>query len=195
MDEQIAVHSVKPFTYDEYLRLPDDGKRWEIIRGELLMTPAPIVLHQRISRNLGWVFVAHVEDRGIGEVLYAPTDVVLSHTNVVEPDILYVSTERSHIITEKNIQGAPDLIVEILSPSTEARDRTDKRGLYAEYGVREYWIVDPEERIVEVLVLEEDEYRLYVRYEEKDVLLSPMFPDLEIELRRVFATPKYGANS
>ena len=191
MNQQVAVRGTKPFTYEDYLRLPDDGRRWEVIRGELLMTPAPIVVHQRILRNLGWVLVAYVEDRGTGEVLYAPMDVVLSQTVVVEPDILYISRERSRVIAEKNIQGAPDLAVEILSSSTKARDRKVKWELYAEYGVREYWIVDPEARTVEVSVLEEGKYRLYAQYGEGDMLTSPMFPDLEIELARVFASPNY----
>ena len=191
MNQQVAVRGKKLFTYEDYLRLPDDGRRWEIIRGELLMAPSPIVVHQRILRNLGWVLVAYVEDRGIGEILYAPMDVVLSQTDVVEPDILYISRERNRIILEKNIWGAPDLIVEILSSSTKARDRKAKWALYAEYGVREYWIVDPEARTVEVSALEEDEYRLYAQYEGEDVLTSPMFPDLEIELTRVFASSNY----
>ncbi|RMD91413.1 MAG: Uma2 family endonuclease, partial [Calditrichaeota bacterium] len=129
------------FTYDDYLQLHDDGKRYEIIEGELFMTPAPNIQHQNILSELGERLRKFVLKKHLGIVLYAPCDVILSKTNVVQPDILYVSKINQAIITDKNIQGAPDLVVEITSATTLERDLVLKKKLYGKYGVKEYWIV------------------------------------------------------
>ncbi len=136
-------------TYDDYCRAPE-GLRYELVEGDLRMVPSPNVSHQRISGHLEKALRDRVDRHGLGEVLDAPLDVVLSQHNVVQPDILYVSRHRLGIITKANIWGPPDLVVEILSPSTANWERTAKRAVYAKYGVQELWIVDPEARSIEV---------------------------------------------
>ena len=138
-------------TYEDYRKTPDD-ERYELLDGELVMTPAPRESHQRISGRLNMLLLQVADRTGAGRVYAAPFDVVLSDTDVVQPDLLFISNEREHTITEENVQGAPDLVVEILSPSTADRDLTIKRDLYARHGVREYWIVDTEAKTVTVLV-------------------------------------------
>ena len=138
-------------TYEDYCNTPDD-ERYELLDGDLLMTPAPRVSHQKAVIKLGARLYYFVEERELGVVLSSPSDVVLSDTDVVQPDLLFVSNERAHIVTEDNIQGAPDLVVEILSPSTADRDLTVKRALYAKHGIQEYWIVDTDARTVTVLL-------------------------------------------
>ena len=129
-------------TYEDYRKTPDD-ERWELLDGELVMAPSPNVPHQDISGTLFVLLKLFVDSAGLGRVFHAPLDVVLSETNVVQPDLLFVSHERADILTEANVQGAPDLVVEILSPSTTSRDWRIKLDLYAQHGVREYWVVDP----------------------------------------------------
>ena len=146
------------YTYEDYLSLPDNGKRHEIIEGELHMTPAPSVIHQRISLNIVMLLMPFVAGTRRGSVLYAPVDVVLSEEDVIQPDIVYVSKERSSIITQRNIHGAPDLVIEILSERTKTLDKKQKRQLYERHGVKEYWLVDPDERSVEVLSLGQGSY-------------------------------------
>ena len=116
------------FTYQDYLNTPDD-KRYELLEGDLVTIATPGELHQSVSAQLGWRLVQAASENNLGRVYHAPFDVVLSDTDVVQPDLLFVSNRRSHIITPENIQGAPDLVVEILSPSTATRDRTFKRTL------------------------------------------------------------------
>ncbi len=139
------------FTYQDYRNAPED-KRYELLDGDLVVTPAPGEAHQRASRNLTMHLAQWAELAGTGHVYAAPFDVVLSDTDVVQPDLLFVSNEREHIITKENVQGAPDLVVEILSLSTAERDQTFKRSLYAKHGVKEYWLVDTDAKTVTVLL-------------------------------------------
>ena len=143
------------YTVDDYLRVSETSKeRYELIDGELHVVPSPSFWHQNASSNLNDELKAFVRRRGLGSVVYAPLDVVLSPVDVFQPDILYISNERKGIITQKGlINGAPDLVVEILSPSNARNDLTIKRAKYEAHGVREYWIVDPERRTVQVLSL------------------------------------------
>ena len=135
------------FTYEDYRHTPED-KRYELLDGELIMVLAPRTAHQRTSRDILIPINTFVAENDLGEVVIAPCDVVLSDTDVVQPDLLFVSKERSHIINEDNIRGALDLVIEILSPSTAQRDRTLKRTLYALHGVPEYWQADTDARDV-----------------------------------------------
>jgi Uma2 family endonuclease len=151
------------------------------------VVPAPSIRHQVISRNLGIRLWEHVDASGLGEVVWAPTDVVLSPESVVQPDILFVSNERRGIITEPNVSGAPDLVVEILSPGTAERDRELKLNLYARYGVREYWIVDPEDETVEVMEFG-SEGPLDVRRYDAGSVESRLLPGLSVTLDDIFAT-------
>jgi len=137
-------------TVEDYMLFPDDGKRHEIIDGEHYMTPAPTTKHQRISLEISATLHAFVSQHKLGEVFAAPCDVILSAVDVVQPDVLFISAARGSIITDANIQGAPDLVVEILSAGTRKTDEIVKRKRYEHFGVKEYWVVDPELESIKV---------------------------------------------
>jgi len=175
------------FTYKDYKSLPEsETKRYELIEGELIIVPSPNEYHQRISGRLEFILRAFVEDKNLGRVYDAPFDVVFSKEDVVQPDILFISKARSKIITEEGIRGAPDLVIEILSPATSERDQTYKKTLYARHGVREYWIVDPEEKTIEVMTLGKAGFESSGSYGKMDTMKSPVFPNLAINLSEVF---------
>lgn len=180
-----TVTEKKKYTYEDYLKTPE-GERYELIEGELLMTPSPVTKHQRISRELEFEILKSVRENDLGEVFYAPYDVYLDEENVVQPDILFISKERIGIIGEKNIQGAPDLVIEILSENTAYRDFVQKKKLYARFGVKEYWIVIPGEESAEVYILKDKTYILYKTYTKDDTLESPLMKNLKIELKGIF---------
>lgn len=173
------------FTYEDYVLLPDDG-RYEILDGELLRVPAPTPFHQLVSKRINHSLDGHVTRNKLGEMLNAPCDVVLSATDVVQPDRLFVAAQRISTIGEKYITAAPDLVVEVLSPSTAERDQTVKTDLYARYGVRELWIASPEAKTIEVLVNAGGSFRREAIYGNGDVLKSPLLPGLEVPLADVF---------
>ncbi len=173
------------FTYEDYVNTPED-KRYELLDGELIMTPAPAEIHQRIATLLGWKLAQFVSENGAGRVYVAPFDVVLSNTDVVQPDLLFISNARVHIVTAANVQGAPDLVVEILSPSTAERDRTLKRRLYARHGVREYWIVDTEARKVVVSLLRDGGFEVVGTYGMGATLTSPTLRGFELSVDDIF---------
>ena len=173
------------FTYEDYRHTPDD-KRYELLDGELIMAPAPRTAHQRTSRKIGNSLDTFVTENNLGEVFIAPYDVVLSNTDVVQPDLLFVSKERSYIINEDNIRGTPDLVLEILSPSTAQRDRTLKRTLYALHGVPEYWQADTDAKIAMVLTLDNGEYKVAGIYGEGQTLVSPLLQGFTLEVDRIF---------
>jgi Uma2 family endonuclease len=179
-----------PFTYADYKSLPESmDRRYELLGGELYMVPAPTVAHQRVSRNLLVIINGHVVARGLGEVLYAPLDVVFGsgrERDIAQPDLVFVSTARAAIITPAEIAGAPDLIVEILPPGTEERDRSYKKTLYARHGVIEYWIVDVDARVLERYVRGVNDYAEPRRYEHGMTVNTPLLPDLAISLQAVF---------
>jgi Uma2 family endonuclease len=171
------------FTYNDYVGWPDD-ERWEIINGEAYaMTPAPTTRHQKVSLYLGTRFATFCKGKGC-EPFLAPTDVVFDEQNIVQPDLLLVCDQNK--ITEKNIQGAPDLIVEILSPSTALKDKREKKALYERFGVREYLIVYPTEELVERFVLAGDRYETAEVFGWDEVLPLAIFPELRLNLWEVF---------
>ena len=172
-------------TYADYLETSDD-ERYELLNGELIMAAAPLIAHQYILVKLAAKVETFVDERNLGTVYCAPFDVVLSDTNVVQPDLLFVSNERAQIITPENIQGAPDLVVEILSPATAERDRSVKFELYAEHGVHEYWIVDPDARTITVFLLNEGAFEEVDTYREGDTLTSPMLAGFTFTLEGKF---------
>ncbi len=174
-------------TYDDYVNLPDDGKRYEILDGELAVTPSPLIRHQRISANLHIALEHYVRENDRGTLLYAPVDVILDRSTVAVPDLVFVSKKRSAIVTERAIEGAPDLIVEILSPSTSRRDRGVKMKLYQRFGVAHYWIVDPVRCRLETRELGARGYRLVATYEGDAEATSSLLPGLTIELSAVWA--------
>jgi len=173
------------FTYQDYLLLPED-RRYEVIDGDLFMTPAPTPYHQLVKKRIEYLIDEFVEKNRLGLVLDAPCDVVLSETDVVQPDILFISTARLSIVGEKFISAAPDLVVEVLSPATETRDRIAKAKLYAKNGVRELWIVDPEARTIELLVNSGDGFRREALAGTGDTLRSVLLAGLEIPVAAVF---------
>jgi len=179
-----TVTEKKKYTYEDYLKTPDD-ERYELIEGELLMTPSPIPKHQRISRELEFEIMKFVKANDLGEIFYAPCDVYLDNENVVQPDILFISKERLNIIGEKNIQGAPDLVIEIISESTAYRDLVQKKKLYGKFGVKEYWIAIPGEELVEVYILKDNTYTLHKTYGKGDTVESPYLKKFKIELKGI----------
>ncbi|MDE0079088.1 MAG: Uma2 family endonuclease [Caldilineaceae bacterium] len=172
-------------TYEDYLKTSDD-ERCELLDGKLFILPAPNIAHQHVAMKLATRLDTFVEDKNLGVVYSAPTDVVLSETHVVQPDLMFISSERAAIVTSANIQGAPDLLVEIRSDSTAERDETRKRQLYAEYGVREYWLVDPEARTITVLLLAQDDYAEKALYTEGQTLTSSSLEGFSANLDEIF---------
>jgi len=172
-------------TYADYAKTPED-ERYELLDGVLIKIPTPLVYHQCILGNLLYRMAPFVSERKLGHVYSRPTDVVLSDTIVVEPDILFVSSQRSHILTRENIQGAPDLVVEILDPPTAERDQTVKLDLYARHGVKEYWIVDPDAGTIMVLVRGASSFEVSGVYGKGESMCSSTLAGFTIELDAIF---------
>ncbi len=176
-------------TYDDFVLFPNDGARHELIDGEHLVTPSPNSRHQRIAGVLHALIWNHLEAHPSGEVFLAPFDVVFTRFDVVEPDLLYMSSaRRAAILTERNVQGVPELVVEIGSPSTHTRDETVKRLLYERVGCDEYWVVDPARDVVQVhrRTGQQFGHPLELRRQAGDVLTTPLLPGLTIPLSRLF---------
>ncbi len=173
-------------TYDDYRNTPDD-ERHELLDGELVLAPAPRLSHQRVAMQLGALLHAFVREQGLGHVFAAPCDVVLSHTDVVQPDLLFVAREREYVLRNgDNVRGAPDVVIEILSPATAARDRTVKRELYAKHGVGEYWPVDPAAKTVTVLLRSEHGFDAAGVYGPGQELTSPSVRGFVLDPDEVF---------
>ncbi len=172
-------------TYEDYCLLPNDGKRYEIIDGELFVTPSPRRSHQKVVGNLYLYLAQFVKNKKLGEVYVAPFDVVFSRFDVVEPDILYISAARASVLTEKNVQGAPDLVVEVLSETTAEVDRTTKLKLYARFGVQEYWIIDPKGPSAEVYVRKGQLFELITKLSADGNLASTLFPGFSLPLSKL----------
>jgi Uma2 family endonuclease len=173
------------FTYQDYLLLPED-KRYEIIEGDLLMSPAPTGYHQDVVFRLARLLDDHVRADDSGKVQIAPRDVYLSEIDIVQPDILFVSKARLGILEEKYVRGAPDLTIEVFEKATAARDRVLKAKLYAKYGVREYWLVDLQAKSVEILLNSETGFERQALFSASETLLSSLLPQLRISLADVF---------
>jgi Uma2 family endonuclease len=171
--------------YSDLAAAPDDGYRYEILEGDLLVTPAPSPLHQRVSKRLQRQLEAYFEARSLGEVFNAPVDLILTFHDVVEPDLVVVAEPKQ--ISGRGIEGAPLLVVEILSPSTRVRDRTMKARRYAELGIPHYWIVDPDEKRLECFRLQATTYELLLQGESPAKLTHPDFPDLQLDLSAIWA--------
>jgi Uma2 family endonuclease len=176
-------------TYDDFLLFPDDGMRHELIDGEHHVTPSPNMKHQRVSGNLYFLIRAWLEDHPVGQVFYAPSDVVFTRFDVVEPDLFYLSNERfAEIATAQHLTGAPEIVIEIGSPGTRTRDETIKRRLYEREGVYDYWIVDPELDVVRLYRRDGPAFARATELsrEAGDVVTTPHLPGLEISLSRIF---------
>ena len=180
-------------TYDDFVLFPDDGKRHEIIDGEHYVTPTPNVRHQRLVGRLFFEIASYLKAHaGAGEVFAAPLDVVLSFYDIVEPDLLFVASDQSAILTDKNVHGPPALVVEVLSKSTRKRDAQTKRRLFERTGVREYWLVDPELDTVQVFRPSPSGKLTRVAEltaEDDQTLTTPLLPGCEVGLRELFRGP------
>ncbi len=171
--------------YTDYVHIPSDGKKYELLDGDLHVTPAPSPLHQRVSKRLQRMLEAYFEDTGRGEVFDAPIDVILSNQDVVQPDIVLVTNPEQ--VSKRGIEGPPLLLVEVLSPATKEYDRTSKAQRYAALGVRHYWIVDPEIQQVECYRLAKGTFELVVQALKTSALIHPDWPDLQIALPDLWA--------
>ena len=188
-------HSSTKLTYADYERFPDDGLRHEIIDGEHYVTALPITRHQRISRDLLYLVQSYLESHPIGEVFSAPFDIVLSFNDVVVPDLIYLSKSRAHLLTAKNLQGAPDLMMRFSHPAPRPRDERLKRDLYERVAVGEYWLVDPDADCVTIYRREAGRFRPPVRYDKTGTVTTSLMPGLELVLARVLASPTGWASS
>jgi Uma2 family endonuclease len=175
-------------TYEDYLLFPDDGRRHELIGGEHYVTPSPVRKHQRVSARLQHSLGPFVDENRLGFLYSAPFDVILSDEDVVQPDLLFVSRQRTAIEQDHGIVGAPDLVVEILSESNRKTDEITKRKLYEWAGVLEYWVVDPVLETVKIYRLDGGIYERIAELsvEAGDRLETPLLPGLAIALARIF---------
>jgi Uma2 family endonuclease len=174
------------WTYEDLFSLPDDGRRYEIIEGELYEMPSPSWVHAAVITNL-ITFLIPIVTRLGGRWFTAPLDIFFQGANPVQPDILILLPDWSGSLTQRGIEGAPDLLIEVLSPSNRGHDLLTKRALYARAGVREYWLVDPEARAIEILTLDRDAFHLAVAVSGGDPLVSPLLGRLPITANDLFA--------
>lgn len=180
----VLEKQARRWTYEEYYQLEDD-QRYEIIDGNLLRAPAPDSWHQDWSRKLFRLVDHVVIKKKLGEVFYAPIDVVLDPQNTVQPDLVFVAAANTSIIQRRAIFGVPDLLIEIVSPSSVRRDRYDKKDLYARFGVKEYWIGDPANQSLEILTLKDGRYELHCAAEIQGKLTSLVLAGLEFDLSQI----------
>ena len=176
----------RPCTYEDYIKLPE-GAPYQLIGGELVMTPSPTPYHQKVSKRLEFMIYEYVERKNqLGEVYAAPLDVCLEEEETYQPDIIFISKERLQIIKENMVEGAPDLVIEILSPSSAYYDLRHKKTIYARHGVREYWIVDPLEQSIEIYENRDGEFMLIGSVARQGVVRSAIISGLEFELGTIF---------
>jgi Uma2 family endonuclease len=183
----MATTQIEPLTAADYRELPEAGPRYQLIEGELHMAPAPNRFHQDIAGNIYWLLRNHLVNRATGKVYIAPFDVYLSDVDVFQPDVLFVSNENLSILKEDGCHGAPDLIVEVLSPATAQLDKKSKRRVYARSGVKELWLVDPileQIHVYDLIRNPEKESRIV---DENESFESPLLPGLVIQAKQVFA--------
>jgi Uma2 family endonuclease len=174
------------WTYDELLaEMPESNAPSELWDGELIMAPMPSYRHQEIAYRFGRILGDWVTERNLGKVMCLPIDMVLSPHRAPQPDVSFVTQERLHII-QRALMGPADLVAEIISPGGRTRDRIEKRDLYEQYGVKEYWIIDPEAETVDVLFLEEGQYRLAVRGCRGESAASRLLDGFVVEVHRLF---------
>ena len=176
----------RSLTAEDLASLPDDGNRYEIIGGQLIVSPSPSTRHQKISFKLAGAIDAYLTRTGSGDGFSAPMDVHLSSNDVVQPDILVVLRERNAMVQETGIFGVPDLVIEILSPSSISNDFLRKSRLYERYGVQEYWIFDPIGETVSVQTLEGDRFVLTGEFGRNNTVPSEVLAGFELDLSTVF---------
>lgn len=184
----MAPQTSTRMTYKDFAELPDDGKHYELIEGELILNPSPVTRHQQIVLRIAVRLDTYFIEHGGGEVFIAPLDIVLADDVVLEPDLMVVRGDRKSIVGEKNIQGAPNIVVEVLSDGTRRKDEILKRKLYERYGVDEYWIVDP---VIDVVKVYRHDGASFVRAVEISAesggeITSPLLPGFTLDVNFVF---------
>jgi len=188
-ERRVDYEIKKDFTYQDYLKLPEEpGYQFEVLEGDLIKEPSPNVMHQRVSRNLQRIledYFYKVDPEG--EIFDAPLDVTFSDITVVQPDLFYISGSQKNIIKEKRIDGAPLLVIEILSPYNPRKDRLQKMQIYQNAEIKHYWLVNPEERTMECFVLRDDAYTLLASGMDNDIVEHPDFTDLSISLKKLWS--------
>jgi Uma2 family endonuclease len=190
---QLIEEPQRPITFEEYRALPDSDQRIELIRGELIMSASPKEVHQRVAFHLAIALQEHADARELGAVYMASFDVRFSDYTAVQPDVLFVSAANKDRLGEDYCDGPPDLVIEVLSPSNQRIDLVRKRLLYADYGVPEYWIVDPEARTISVNLLEGDHYAEHILA--RGALGSRTFPELRLDLDKLFSVRPWMAHT
>jgi Uma2 family endonuclease len=182
----VKAVAMEPLTVEDYRLLPESGPRYQLIEGDLYMAPAPNRYHQEISGNLFLVLARYLERHRMGKLYTAPFDVYLDEINAHQPDLVFISKKNYSVLTAAGVQGAPDLVVEILSPKTAHLDKKPKRRVFARSGVKELWLIDPEVRQVHVYFLQKDPERAAATHGENDTFASPHFPGLKIRGAALF---------
>lgn len=184
----MALHldSEREWTYEDYRALPEDGNRYEVIDGRLFASPAPSPYHQTLSRRIQFLFYP-LEQAGQGQIFNAPIDLLMQGATPVQPDLVFLTSEQASLVTRRALEGVPELLVEILSPSTAGRDRTLKLNKYATCGVPHYWIVDPFARTVEMYRLFDHHYRLESALNEHDCIDCAHFAGVTLDMPALFA--------
>ncbi|HHV55391.1 MAG TPA: Uma2 family endonuclease [Firmicutes bacterium] len=183
--KEIACSGQRVYTYEDYRQLPE-GAPYQLIGGRLVMTPSPTPRHQFVSARLGFRIMAYVEAKGLGVVAYAPLDVYFEPTETFQPDVVFISRDRLNIIESDKINGAPDLVVEILSPATAYYDLKKKFRVYEKHGVREYWVVDPEDNSIQIYVLQDRKLKLYQEAIGQGKVQSQLLAGFSVDLADVF---------
>jgi Uma2 family endonuclease len=179
-----SIHKKQIWTYSDYYKL-DDDKRYEVIEGELWMSPSPLYIHQKIQSKLGFILQNYVNEKSIGEILFSPLDVVLSKTNVLQPDIIYISNDNRKIIQRRGLFGAPDMVVEIISPSTTRRDLQVKKTIYEKFNINEFWVAYPDEKILENYIIKNMRYELFSSVITTGIIKSQALND-ELEIGNIW---------
>lgn len=176
----VVCPNAPPLTVDDYRSLPEAGPRYQLIEGDLYIAPAPNRFHQEISRNLQFKILLYLRETGRGKVFNAPFDIYLDRTNAYQPDLIIVLNDRLHILTEAGAEGAPNLVIEILSPKTRQLDLEYKRKAYPRFGVQELWIIDPDPRLTTQHRFAADGRVVTAVASESDLLSSPLLPGFTI---------------
>jgi Uma2 family endonuclease len=183
--QSVKIDRTKEWTVSDYLMLGEMNTPCQLINGELIMSPSPTTLHQRVSRKLFKVLDEY--GNGFGEVFYAPIDLYVDNKNVFQPDLIYISKNNKHIVTHRGIEGVPDLVVEITSPSNTFYDRNAKKKKYLEFGVKEYWIVDPINQTLEIYLNNQpDPEASQLNLIGEGKVTSTVLPSLQFDLKSIF---------
>jgi Uma2 family endonuclease len=187
MAQQMQDVEKKKWTYQEYFQLGEEV-HCEVIEGELSMTPAPTLDHQDVSINLEMAMLQYVIGKDLGKIFDAPVDVILDENNIVQPDIVFVAKPNLKMLRKKGIVGSPDLVVEIISPSSIQRDRYEKKELYEKFTIAEYWLVDIPNRSIEIMSLDNTKYSLFSFACGKGKVKSKVLAGLEIEISDIIVS-------